>query len=52
MNREQGVTVICSTYDHKMLDISDRILWMEDGRVKKMARRDEVDIHLDVMAEK
>ncbi len=52
MNREQGVTVICSTHDHKMLDISDRILWMEDGRVKKMARRDEVDIHIDVMAEK
>ena len=51
MNRERGVTVICSTHDHKMLDISDRILWMEDGRVKKMARRDEVDIQIGAMDE-
>ncbi|MFO7725034.1 MAG: ABC transporter ATP-binding protein [Oceanipulchritudo sp.] len=51
MNRERGVTVICSTHDHKMLDISDRILWMEDGWVKKMARRDEVDIQIGAMAE-
>lgn len=33
MNREHGVTVICSTHDHKMLDISDRIVRMEDGRI-------------------
>ena len=51
MNREQGVTVICSTHDHKMLDISDRILWMEDGRVKKLARREEVDIQIGGMEE-
>ena len=51
MNREEGVTVICSTHDHKMLDISDRIMWMEDGRVKKLARRDEVDIKIDEFEE-
>ena len=44
MNREQGVTVICSTHDHKMLDISDRIVWMRDGRIERIARRDEVRI--------
>jgi putative ABC transport system ATP-binding protein len=46
MNRELGVTVICSTHDHKMLDISDRIVWVEDGRIKRIADRDEVDIHI------
>lgn len=51
MNREEGVTVICSTHDHKMLDISDRIVWMEDGRIKKIARRDEVDIQIGGMKE-
>lgn len=51
MNREQGVTVICSTHDHKMLDISDRIIWMEDGSVKKIARREDVDIQIDVLKE-
>ena len=51
MNVERGVTVICSTHDHKMLDISDRILWMEDGKVKKLAKRDEVDIRIGGMHE-
>jgi putative ABC transport system ATP-binding protein len=51
MNRERNVTVICATHDHKMLDISDRIIWMEDGRVKRIARRDEVEIHIDTIQE-
>jgi putative ABC transport system ATP-binding protein len=51
MNREHGVTVICSTHDHKMLDISDRIIWMEDGQVKKIADRKDVDIQIDEMKE-
>jgi putative ABC transport system ATP-binding protein len=51
MNREFGVTVVCSTHDHKMLDISDRIVWMRDGGIEKIARRDEVDIHIDVLKE-
>lgn len=52
MNRESGVTVICSTHDHKMLDISDRIVWMRDGALQKIARRDEVDIEINTMKEK
>ena len=52
MNQEMGVTVICSTHDHKMLDISDRIVWMRDGRIEKIADRRDVAIHVDVMHEK
>ena len=52
MNRERGVTVICSTHDHKMLDISDRIVWMRDGVIQKIAKRDEVDIEIHTMTEK
>jgi putative ABC transport system ATP-binding protein len=51
MNRERNVTVICATHDHKMLDISDRIIWMEDGRLKRIARRDEVEIQIDTIQE-
>jgi putative ABC transport system ATP-binding protein len=51
MNREQGVTVICSTHDHKMLDISDRIVWMQDGRIKKIADRKDVHIEIASMVE-
>ena len=51
MNRERGVTVICSTHDHRMLDISDRIVWMRDGRVEKIAHRADVDIQMDELTE-
>jgi putative ABC transport system ATP-binding protein len=40
---ELGVTVISATHDLKMLKRSDRILWIEDGRIVRMARPDEVD---------
>jgi putative ABC transport system ATP-binding protein len=52
MNREFGVTVICATHDHKMLDISDRIVWMRDGRVERIADRRDVSIHIDTMRER
>lgn len=51
MNREAGVTVICSTHDHKMLDISDRIVWMRDGNLEKIAKREDVDIEINTMTE-
>jgi len=51
MNREHGVTVVCSTHDHKMLDISDRIAWMKDGLIEKLARRDEVRISVSQLKE-
>jgi putative ABC transport system ATP-binding protein len=38
-----GVTIISATHDLKMLKRSDRILWIEDGRIVKMARPSEVD---------
>ncbi len=44
LNKESGVTVITATHDDKMLDISDRIVWVSDGKIEKIRRRDEVDI--------
>jgi putative ABC transport system ATP-binding protein len=38
-----GVTIISATHDLKMLQMSDRILWIEDGRIVKSARPEEVD---------
>jgi len=51
MNEEQGVTVICATHDYKMLDVTDRIVWMEDGLLKKIAKRGEIEIKIDQIAE-
>ncbi len=41
-----GVTVITATHDHKMLDKSDRILWIKDGTKDRIQRREELDIRV------
>ncbi len=46
LNLERGVTIICATHDHRMLDICDRLVWIRDGRVERVARRDEVHIEV------
>lgn len=43
LKTELGVTIISATHDLKMLRQSDRILWIEDGRIVRTARPDEVD---------
>ena len=49
LSKETGVTAITATHDHKMLDVSDRILWIKDGAVDKLQRRDEVDIRVGIV---
>src|SRR5438270_3951949 len=44
LNKEKGVTVISATHDHKMLSVSDRIIWIRDGRVDKIQKRSELKI--------
>ncbi len=44
LNREKGVTIISATHDLKMLDVSDRIIWIRDGQVDKIESRAELDI--------
>jgi len=46
LNEEDGVTVICSTHDYRMLDKSDRIFWIRDGRIEKIQNRKDVKISL------
>jgi putative ABC transport system ATP-binding protein len=41
-----GVTVITATHDHKMLDKSDRILWIKDGRRDRLEKRADLDIRV------
>ena len=43
---DHGVTVITATHDHKMLDKSDRILWIKDGQKDRIQRREELDIRV------
>jgi len=50
MNREEGVTAICSTHDHRMQDISGRIIWMRDGKTERIADRSDVKNEVDEVA--
>ncbi len=49
MNKEQGVTIISATHDLKMLNISDRIVWIRDGAVEKIENRSDIDIKVGEM---
>jgi putative ABC transport system ATP-binding protein len=46
LNQERNMTILCATHDHRMLDICDRLIWIRDGRVERIARRDEVQIEV------
>ena len=46
MNQESGVTVISATHDHKMLSVSDRVVWVSDGMVDRIINRDELTIEV------
>jgi putative ABC transport system ATP-binding protein len=41
-----GVTVITATHDYKMLDVSDRILWIRDGAQDRLEHRRDLDIRV------
>jgi len=49
LNREQGVTIISATHDLKMLDVSDRIVWIRDGQIAKIEDRADLDIRIGEM---
>ena len=43
---ERGITVISATHDMKMLSVSDRILWIRDGKVQRLAKREDLNIDI------
>ena len=46
MNKESGVTVVTATHDHKMLDVSDRVVWISDGLIEKIMNREDLKIEV------
>jgi len=44
LSQERGVTVISATHDFKMLNVSDQVVWIRDGRVDRIEARDELSI--------
>ena len=46
LKKTEGITIISATHDMKMLDVSDRILWIRDGKVDRLEERKDLDIQV------
>ena len=52
LSQDRGVTVISATHDFKMLNVSDRVIWIRDGRVDKIENREELSISIGQIGSK
>lgn len=46
LSKDRLVTIISATHDIKMLNVSDRVVWIRDGRVDRIEGRDELTISI------
>lgn len=49
LNKEKNVTVISATHDLKMIDVSDRIIWIRDGKIERIEKRTEVEVKVGAL---
>ena len=52
LNKKEGVTIICATHDHDMLKVSDRMIWIEDGKIARIDRSSDIEIKSATMGKK
>lgn len=50
LSKERGVTIISATHDIKMLNVSDRVIWIRDGRIDRIEDRDKLKISVGEVA--
>jgi len=50
LSEEKSVTVISATHDFKMLSVSDRVVWIRDGRIDKVEEREQLSISVGEIA--
>ena len=43
---EMGTTIITVTHDDKMLTAADRMAWIRDGLLERVANREEIEIQV------
>jgi putative ABC transport system ATP-binding protein len=46
LNKDRGVTIICATHDHRMMNVCDRLMWIRDGMIERIANRNEVQVEV------
>jgi len=52
LSKERNVTVISATHDFKMLNVSDQVVWIRDGRIDKIEDREELSISVGTIGTK
>jgi putative ABC transport system ATP-binding protein len=51
LSEDRRVTVISATHDIKMLNVSDQVVWIRDGRIDKIEDREELSISVGSIEE-
>ena len=46
LQSDMGTTIITVTHDDKMLSAADRVAWIRDGRLERVADRDDIEIQM------
>ncbi|MFP4052281.1 MAG: ABC transporter ATP-binding protein [Phycisphaerae bacterium] len=46
LSDKHGVTVVSATHDHRMLDVSDRVVYLRDGMVERIVSRKDLNISI------
>jgi putative ABC transport system ATP-binding protein len=46
LSQERGVTVVSATHDHRMLNVSDRVVYLRDGAVERIVCRKDLQISI------
>ena len=51
LQKEMGSTIIAVTHDDKMLSSADRMAWIRDGALERIANREDIDIRMGSIKE-
>ena len=51
LQKEMGTTIITVTHDDKMLSAADRMAWIRDGRLERIANREDIEITMGSIKE-
>ena len=46
LSQEKGVTVVSATHDHRMLDVSDRVVYLRGGEIERIVQRADMEIEV------
>jgi putative ABC transport system ATP-binding protein len=46
LSDERGVTIISATHDHRMLSVSDRVVYLRAGKIERILNREDINISI------